>query len=322
MALLEVRDLTVDFVSRRGTLRAVEDISFSVDRGEAVAVVGESGSGKSVMAKSIVRINPEPPGRVVKGEILLDGENVLEMSDRELRAVRGRRIGMIFQDPLSSLDPVFTIGMQIREALQGTSTERASHQQRAVQLLDEVRINNAAERMGQFPHQFSGGMRQRVVAAIALAGGCDLLIADEPTTALDVTVQAQFLQLLKSVQQERGLATLFITHDLGVVARLCSRIIVMYSGRIVETGTAHEIFHSPKHPYTKALLASIPRLGQKDRVMQGIAGQPPDPMNRPGGCLFHPRCELATDRCTTEPPPVVTGPSGRYAECWEVGSTL
>jgi oligopeptide/dipeptide ABC transporter ATP-binding protein len=315
MSLLEVKDLSTHFSSRRGTIKAVDGVSFSLERGEALAVVGESASGKSVMARSLIRLIPQPPGKIVSGSVMLDGKDILKLGNRQLREIRGKRIGMVFQDPMRSLDPVFPVGSQIREAVR----EVHAGNKRVEELLTLVGIPNAETRRHHFPHQFSGGMRQRVVAAIAIAGNCDVLIADEPTTALDVTVQAQFLNMLAEIQERRGLAIIFITHDLGIVANVCQRVAVMYAGRIVETGTVSDIFHNAAHPYTQALLRSVPAVGAQLTRLVGIDGQPPDPFQRPKGCAFSPRCPMKMERCETDAPPLRVSPDGsRTAECWAV----
>jgi oligopeptide/dipeptide ABC transporter ATP-binding protein len=317
MSLLEVKHLSTHFSSRRGTIKAVDDVSFALDRGEALAVVGESASGKSVMARSLIRLIPEPPGKIVSGSVLLDGRDVLKLRGRQLREVRGKRIGMVFQDPMRSLDPVFSVGDQIGEAVRDSRDTG----KRVEELLTLVGIPNAETRKHHYPHQFSGGMRQRAVAAIAIAGNCDVLIADEPTTALDVTVQAQFLNMLVDIQEKRGLAIIFITHDLGIVANVCQRVAVMYAGRIVETGSVSDIFHRPAHPYTQALLRSVPAVGAQLTRLVGIDGQPPDPFGRPKGCAFAPRCPVRQERCDTDPPPLRRSFRGdRSAECWAVES--
>jgi oligopeptide/dipeptide ABC transporter ATP-binding protein len=317
--LLEVNDLSTHFRSRHGAIRAVDCVSFTLDRGESLAVVGESGSGKSVMARSLIGLIPDPPGKIVGGSVLLDGTDVLKLKPSQLRHVRGKRIGMIFQDPMRSLDPVFPVGTQISEGLGRDAGGGRRASDRVEELLALVGISNPASRRHHYPHEFSGGMRQRVGAAIAIAGNCDLLIADEPTTALDVTVQAQFLTVLAELQQVRNLAIIFITHDLGIVANVCQRVAVMYAGRIVETGSVRDIFQRPAHPYTRALLNSMPVIGAQLPRLIGIEGQPPDPFERPRGCAFSPRCPLRQDRCELEAPPTQRSPRGdRSVECWAV----
>ncbi|MET0446204.1 MAG: ABC transporter ATP-binding protein [Pseudorhodoplanes sp.] len=302
--LLEVRDLAVEFGVGRGALRAVDKVSFAVFPGETLAIVGESGSGKSVTALSLLQLIPSPPSRVKSGEILFDGRDLLKMSDKEIRAIRGNEIAMIFQEPMSSLNPSLTVGLQIAEPMQlhhGLSWKKALA--KAGELLKRVRIPDAASRVSAYPHQFSGGMRQRAMIAMALACKPKLIVADEPTTALDVTVQAQILSLLKDLTRETKAALVLITHDLGVVARYADRVCVMYAGRIVESGTAHEIYDHPSHPYTLGLMASIPRLDQDTQQrLVPIEGQPPDLAALPKGCAFQTRCRYVHDRCRQEAP--------------------
>ena len=302
--LLEVRNLAVEFGVGRGALRAVDQVSFDVAPGETLAIVGESGSGKSVTALSLLRLIPSPPSRVKSGEILFEGRDLLKLPETEIRAIRGNEIAMIFQEPMSSLNPSLTVGLQIAEPLQlhrGFSWKKALEMARG--LLSRVRIPDAESRAGAYPHQFSGGMRQRAMIAMALACQPKLIIADEPTTALDVTVQAQILSLLKDLTRETNAALILITHDLGVVARYADRVCVMYAGRIVESGTAHEIYEKPSHPYTLGLMASIPRLDQDEQQrLVPIEGQPPDLSALPLGCAFQPRCRFARDQCLQERP--------------------
>jgi oligopeptide transport system ATP-binding protein len=304
--LLEVRDLAVEFGVGRSALRAVDRVSFSVAPGETLAIVGESGSGKSVTALSLLRLIPSPPSRVKSGQILFNGRDLLKLSDKEIRAIRGNEIAMIFQEPMSSLNPSLTVGLQIAEPMQlhhGLSWKKAIA--KAGELLSRARIPDAASRVTAYPHQFSGGMRQRAMIAMALACKPKLIIADEPTTALDVTVQAQILSLLKDLTRETKAALVLITHDLGVVARYADRVCVMYAGRIVESGTAHEIYERPSHPYTLGLMASIPRLDQdaQERLVP-IEGQPPDLSALPQGCAFQARCRYVGERCRQESPPL------------------
>ena len=302
--LLSVRGLTTRFRTERGTVTAVDDVSFDVAAGETVAIVGESGSGKSVTALSILRLIPDPPGRIVSGQILFDGSDLLGLDDRGIRAIRGNRIAMIFQEPMSSLNPAITVGRQIGEPVnlhRGTPWEGALA--RARELLGLVRIPDAAARVNAYPHQFSGGMRQRAKIAMALACEPQLIIADEPTTALDVTVQAQILDLLQDLAKKANSALILITHDLGVVARYANRVIVMYGGRVVETAPAAELYARPAHPYTRGLMASIPRLdGDTRRRLVPIEGSPPDLAALPPGCAFAARCKLASERCRSERP--------------------
>ncbi|HPU50896.1 MAG TPA: ABC transporter ATP-binding protein [Burkholderiaceae bacterium] len=303
-ALLSVRGLTTRFRTERGTVTAVDDVSFEVNSGETVAIVGESGSGKSVTALSILRLIPDPPGKIVSGEIIFDGTDLVKLDDKGIRAIRGDRIAMIFQEPMSSLNPSITVGRQIAEPVnlhRGTPWGKAL--ERARELLSLVRIPDAATRVSAYPHQFSGGMRQRAMIAMALACEPQLIIADEPTTALDVTVQAQILDLLQDLSRKARSALILITHDLGVVARYADRVIVMYGGRVVETAPAADLYARPSHPYTRGLMASIPRLdGDTGRRLVPIEGQPPDLSALPPGCAFAPRCRQANDQCRAERP--------------------
>ncbi|SEF81924.1 peptide/nickel transport system ATP-binding protein/oligopeptide transport system ATP-binding protein [Actinacidiphila yanglinensis] len=301
--LLEVRDLHVEFHTRDGVARAVNGVDYSVNAGETLAVLGESGSGKSVTAQTIMGILDMPPGRITQGEILFHGQDMLTMSAEQRRKIRGRKIAMIFQDALSSLNPVLSVGYQLGEMFrvhQGMSRKQA--RAKSIELMDRVRIPAAKERIGDYPHQFSGGMRQRIMIAMALALEPELIIADEPTTALDVTVQAQVMDLLAELQREYNMGLILITHDLGVVADVADKIAVMYAGRIVETSPVHDIYARPAHPYTKGLLRSIPRLDQKGQELYAIKGLPPNLTRIPGGCAFHPRCPMAQDVCATDVP--------------------
>ncbi|MFF3767853.1 ABC transporter ATP-binding protein [Streptomyces sp. NPDC001922] len=301
--LLEVRDLHVEFHTRDGIAKAVNGVNYSVAPGETLAVLGESGSGKSVTAQAIMGILDMPPGRIPQGEILFQGRDMLTMSNEERRKIRGAKMAMIFQDALSSLNPVLSVGYQLGEMFrvhQGLSRKEAKA--KAVELMDRVRIPAAKQRVGDYPHQFSGGMRQRIMIAMALALEPDLIIADEPTTALDVTVQAQVMDLLAELQQEFNMGLILITHDLGVVADVADKIAVMYAGRIVETAPVHELYKRPAHPYTRGLLDSIPRLDQKGQDLYAIKGLPPNLLKIPSGCAFNPRCPKAEDSCRTEVP--------------------
>ncbi|GER81559.1 MAG: ABC transporter ATP-binding protein [Thermogemmatispora sp.] len=303
--LLEVNNLKTYFFTRSGVVKAVDDVSFTMRPGEALGVVGESGSGKSVTALSIIRLVASPPGKIVGGEILFNGENILEKNNDEMTELRGSKISMVFQDPMTSLNPVFTIGYQIAETVKrhrkGISNDQAW--QRAVEMLDLVRIPDARRRAKNYPHEFSGGMRQRVMIAIALACNPQLLIADEPTTALDVTIQAQILELMKGLAKEFGTALMLITHDLGVVAGTCEHVIVMYAGHIVESAPVRQIFQTPAHPYTIGLLQSIPRLDEKRGTrLTPIPGQPPDLSREIIGCPYAPRCPRVQPRCRQERP--------------------
>ena len=300
--LLQVRDLRTYFFTRAGVVKAVDGVSFAVQRGEIVGLVGESGSGKSNVCLSILNMVPKPAGRIVSGEILLEGTDLLSLDEREMRAVRGRDISMILQDPLSSLNPVYTVGDQVSEAIATHHPVRgADLRRRVIDALQKVHIPGAPARRKDYPHQFSGGMRQRVMAAIAVSCAPKLLIADEPTTALDVTIQAQFLQLMRELRGS-DMGILYVTHDLGVVAQLCDRVLVMYAGRIVESGPVEQIFRAPRHPYTAALIGSVPVLGGRRGRLYQIEGQPPDPLAQPVGCRFAPRCPRADERCHAEEP--------------------
>jgi peptide/nickel transport system ATP-binding protein len=313
-ALLEVRDLFVEFRTRDGVAKAVNGVSYRVDAGETLAVLGESGSGKSVTAQAIMGILDTPPGHVQGGQIFYQGRDLLTMPENERRQIRGRRIAMVFQDALSALNPVLTVGYQVTETLRTRlGMAKPAARERAVQLMDMVRIPAARQRLDQYPHEFSGGMRQRVMIAMALALQPEVLIADEPTTALDVTVQAQIMDLLAELRRELGMALILITHDLGVVAGVADRIAVMYAGRIVEHADVFQLYRAPAHPYTKGLLASIP--GSYGGDLPTIAGLPPSLMAIPPGCPFHPRCPYAQPACqTTVPEPVALG-AGRVSAC-------
>ncbi|MFJ4535978.1 ABC transporter ATP-binding protein [Streptomyces tibetensis] len=303
--LLEVRDLHVEFHTRDGVAKAVNGVNYTVSSGETLAVLGESGSGKSVTAQAIMGILDMPPGRIPQGQILYRGEDMLTMSGDARRKIRGRKIAMIFQDALSALNPVLSVGYQLGEMFrvhQGLSKKEAKA--KAIELMDRVKIPAAKERVGDYPHQFSGGMRQRIMIAMALALEPDLIIADEPTTALDVTVQAQVMDLLAELQREYNMGLILITHDLGVVADVADKIAVMYAGRIVETAPVHELYKRPAHPYTKGLLESIPRLDQKGQELYAIKGLPPNLTRIPSGCAFNPRCPQAQDICRTDVPPL------------------
>jgi oligopeptide transport system ATP-binding protein len=326
-SLLGIHDLHTEFRTGAGVVRAVDGVSWSVDPGETVAIVGESGSGKSVTALSVLRLIPDPPGRIVGGEVWFGGRDLMLLSPEEMREVRGGEIGMVFQEPMTSLNPVLTIGRQITETLeQHRGMDRAAAYQRAVELLVLVGIADGARRLKQYPHQLSGGMRQRVMIAIALACEPKLIIADEPTTALDVTIQAQILELMKALTRRLGVALVIITHNLGVVARYANRVNVMYAGRIVESGAAGDIYHRPRHPYTMALLRSVPRLDRPRQArLDPVDGQPPDLTRLDAGCAFRPRCRFAIEACATARPALdaVDGPA-HFAACFrslEIGAT-
>jgi oligopeptide/dipeptide ABC transporter ATP-binding protein len=315
--LLDVRDLRAYFFTRYGVGKAVDGVSFVVYEAETLGIVGESGSGKSVTALSIVRALPRPAGRIVSGAIHFEGRDLLRVSDAEMRRLRGRRIGTILQDPMMSLDPVFSIGDQVGEPLRWhLGMSGAARRERVIQLLREVRIAMPSVRVTEYPHQMSGGMRQRIVGAMAIACAPKLLIADEPTTALDVTIQAQFLDLLADLKATHGLAMILITHDLGVVARVCDRVAVMYGGRIVETAPVRELLASPAHPYTQALVGSVPRVTERREDLDAIDGQPPDVRRLPAGCTFHPRCRYASERCRAEYPREAEVNPGHRVKCW------
>jgi oligopeptide transport system ATP-binding protein len=316
--LLEVKNLKTQFFTQNGVVKAVDDVSFYVMPGETLGVVGESGCGKSMTGLSIMRLIPTPPGKIVAGEIMFNGSDILKMSDEQVRSIRGNDIAMIFQDPMTSLNPVLTINRQISEALQ-LHLGMNKHQARArtIELLKMVGIPNAEERIDQYPHQFSGGMRQRVMIAMALSCNPKLLIADEPTTALDVTIQAQILDLMRILQTERDTGVILVTHSMGVVAGMSDRIQVMYAGHIVETGSTEEIFANPRHPYTVGLLKSIPRLDQRRRTkLEPIRGLPPDLIDLPDMCPFVPRCNYAREKCEQKNPPLLEVGPGHWAACW------
>lgn len=316
--ILDVNNLKTQFFTQDGVVHAVNGISYTVDEGETVAIVGESGSGKSVGVMSLIRLIPQPPGKIVDGTVMFDGQDLLTLSEEELRRIRGNRIAMIFQDPMTSLNPVLTIGRQITEAIElHMGMNREESRKRAVELLELVGIPGAAARLDDYPHQFSGGMRQRVMIAMGLSCDPQLLIADEPTTALDVTIQAQIVDLVNRLKEELGMAVIWITHDLGVVAGMAERVIVMYSGFIVEEAPVDEIYAQPRHPYTLGLLRSIPRLdlGRQKRLVP-IDGLPPDLLEAPTSCPFAPRCAFAIDKCLEENPPLLEISPGRKTACW------
>jgi peptide/nickel transport system ATP-binding protein len=321
--LLQVSDLQTHFFTFRGTrvIRAVDGVSFSLSDGETLGLVGESGCGKTTTCLSIVGLLP-PSGRFVGGSIEFEGQDLTRLSARAMQRVRGRRIAMILQDPMASLNPLFTIYRQVAEpAFFHQRIRGRSLKERVESLLRSVRIPSPATRMREYPHQMSGGMRQRIVGAIALSGGPKLIIADEPTTNLDVTIQAQYLDLLKDIQRETGVALIFVTHDLGIVARMCDKVAVMYAGKIVEYRPVRQLFNDPKHPYTKALLGSVPKLGSKE-PLDTIPGQPPNLARLPSGCHFHPRCAAAMPRCALEEPGGFGVGDGGMARCWLVDSEV
>jgi len=317
-ALLEVQNLSTHYVSAKGTrvVRAVEDVSLRVEAGETLGIVGESGSGKSTLALTILRLLP-PAARIPNGRMLFEGEDLLQKSDAEMRRVRGKRIAMILQDPMASLNPLFTIGDQVAEPLRvHEGATRATAWRRACELLKAVRIPSPQARLSQHPHEMSGGMRQRIVGAIGISCEPRLLIADEPTTSLDLTIQAQYLNLLRELQRAHGLALIFITHNLGIVAKMCDQLAVMYAGRVVEQGSVRQIFKAPAHPYTRALLSSIPRMTDGRQRLTAIDGQPPDLSQLPPGCAFAPRCPSALDQCRQAEPPEVVGGETSRVRCW------
>ena len=317
--LLEIDNLYTQFFTSAGTVRAVDGISYIVEEGETVAIVGESGCGKSVSALSILRLIPDPPGRIVEGSIRFMGNDLLQLSDAEIRHVRGREIAMVFQEPMTSLNPVLTIGRQLTETLtHHLNMDDNAARARALELLDLVGISDPDRRLGQYPHHLSGGMRQRVMIAMALCCEPKLIIADEPTTALDVTIQAQILELMKELTRNMGVALIIITHNLGVVARYADRVNVMYAGRIIERGSALDIYHNPAHPYTLALLRSVPRMDQpRKEKLDPVEGQPPDLTTLDEGCSFRPRCRYAVDRCAEENPLLEPVGDGHFSACWE-----
>ncbi len=317
MSLLQVKNLVVEFPNRRGTLRAIDNISFDIAPGEILGVVGESGAGKSLTGASIIGLL-EPPGRIASGEVLLEGSRIDNLNNDQLRHIRGRKIGAIFQDPLTSLNPLYSVGKQLTETIQAhLPVSNAEARKRAIDLLKDTGIPAAEQRIDHYPHQFSGGMRQRVVIALALAAEPKLIVADEPTTALDVSIQAQIISLLKNICKNRGAAVMLITHDMGVIAETCDRVAVMYAGRIVEIGPVHDVINNPAHPYTAGLMASIPDITQDREYLNQIDGAMPRLNAIPVGCAFNPRCPKVFDRCKTERP-VLANAGATRAACWLV----
>ncbi len=314
--LLEVRNLKVEFHTPEAVVRAVRGVSFNIDAGESFGVIGESGSGKTVTALAILGLVPAPYGRIVEGEIFFKGENLVKKGKEEMRKIRGKNIGMIFQDPTTSLNPVLPVSTQLGEHLEEHfHYKKEEIHDRMVTLLDDVGIKPAAERLPNYPHQLSGGMKQRLMIAISMACSPALIIADEPTTNLDVTIQAQILRLLEELKKQFNASVLYITHNLGIVARICERVAVMYAGKIVETGTVRQILKNPQHPYTKGLLKSTPRIGVKE-VLNPIPGLPPNMITVPSGCSFHPRCPYVMDRCRLDEPQLKDIGEGRLVSCW------
>ena len=314
--LLEVRDLSIHFFTEEGVVRAVENVSLEIYPSEILGLVGESGCGKSVTGLSLLRLIPIPPGQIVNGDIFFDGRSLLNLDEKEIQRVRGNDISMIFQEPMTSLNPVFTIGDQIMEAIiLHQELDKTAARKRAIEMLDRVKIPSPDKMIDSYPHQLSGGMRQRAMIAMALSCQPKLLIADEPTTALDVTIQAQVLQLLEEIQREMGMSVLLITHDLGVVAEIADRVAVMYAGRILEYGPIEAIFGKMRNPYTRGLMHSIPQLTEKKTRLNAISGQVPDPMNLPAGCKFHPRCDLMIEDCKHEEPPLFQVNGDHFSRC-------
>lgn len=316
--LLEVRDLKTHFFTQAGVVKAVDGVSYDLEEGETLGLVGESGCGKSVSALSIMRLIPDPPGKTVGGEVIFDGQDLLKLPDYQMRRVRGKQISMVFQEPMTSLNPVLSIQRQLTESLElHLSMSKTDARREAVRRLEQVGIPDPERRLKQFPHQFSGGMLQRVMIAMALSCNPRLIIADEPTTALDVTIQAQILELMKNLSREYGVSLIIITHNLGVVARYADRVNIMYAGKIIERGTARDIYRNPSHPYTLGLLNSVPRLDlPRKEKLDPIEGQPPDLMNLPAGCSFRERCRFSIDRCAEEIPPLQSVSAGHFSACF------
>ena len=317
--VLTVEDLRTYFTTRWGTVKAVDGISFDLRRGETLGIVGESGCGKSVTMLSLMRLIPIPPGRIISGSIVLDGEDIIPISEQEMAKIRGSKIALIIQDPMTSLNPVFSIGNQVEEAIRiHQDIPKRTVKERALEVLRKVNIPAAEIRAKDYPHQMSGGMRQRVVGAIAISCQPQVLIADEPTTSLDVTIQAQYLKLLKDIQKDSNLSIIFITHDFGIVAKMCDRVAVMYAGRIVEHGSVRDIFNNPSHPYTEALLASVPKMDRDVERLYSIEGQPPPLHDLPVGCAFADRCPDVMDKCREQYPDSMAVSEGHIASCWKL----
>jgi len=317
-ALLSVKNLKTYFYTKDGVVKAVDGIDFEINEGEMLGMVGESGCGKSVSALSIMRLLPMPPAKIINGEIHFKGINILKIDEPEMRKIRGKNISMIFQEPMTSLNPVYTIGKQIAEAIrlhQGLNEAKA--REKTIEMLKLVEIPEPSRRLKEYPHQMSGGMRQRVMIAMALSCNPDLLIADEPTTALDVTIQAQILDLISKLQRELGTSVLIITHNLGVIAEMANRVIVVYAGKAIEAADVHEVFRHPRHPYTQGLLRSVPQLDMnRELKLQTIEGMVPDALNFPNGCRFHPRCPFVSKKCRIEEPPLTNTGNGHEVRCW------
>jgi len=315
--LLSVENLKTYFFTKSGVVKAVDGVTFSVSPGEALGIAGESGSGKSITCLSLVRLVPQPAGRIVGGKVLFQGEDLLIKKEEEMRELRGKTIAMILQDPLTSLNPVFTIGNQVGEVFKLNGDKKwKTIRAKAIDILNRVKIPSAEQRLNDYPFQFSGGMRQRVLAAVGIARKPKLLIADEPTTSLDVTIQDQFLRLLKELQQRTEMSLILVTHDLGVVAETCDRVAIMYAGRIVEIGSVERVYHAPAHPYTNALMKALPKLRGRTKRLYQIEGEPPNLYDLPSGCRFHPRCPMAKDICREKYPPEVLVSGGGAAACW------
>lgn len=317
-SILQVENLVTTFQSGGKIIRAVDNCSFNVTKGKTLGIVGESGSGKSVTSLSIMRLVPDPPGKITSGKIIFEGANLLDLSERQMRSLRGNKMAMIFQEPMTSLNPVYTIGNQISEVfiLHKQATAKQAREL-SIEMLKQVRIPSPEKRIDEYPHQLSGGMRQRVMIAMSLACKPNLLIADEPTTALDVTIQSQILALMNELQEQNNMAIILITHDFGVVAQTCDDVAVMYAGRIVEKATVHDIFKDPKHPYTKSLLNAIPRLGEKKKHLNTIQGHVPSLGDLPQGCRFQNRCPVASGECRVADPPLETKENGRQVACYK-----
>lgn len=316
--ILTVENLKIVFNTYAGTVQAVNDVSFELNKGETIGIVGESGCGKSVTSSAIMGLIPSPPGKIASGRILFEGQDLVTMDEKALQRIRGNQISMIFQDPMTSLNPVLTVGLQLAESFMlHQKLSKKTALEKAVEMLKLVGIPAPEARIHQYPHQMSGGMRQRVMIAMALACSPRILIADEPTTALDVTVQAQIMELMKKLNTELSTAVILITHDLGIVAGMCSRVLVMYAGQVVESAPVQELYANPQHPYSWGLLQSVPRPDMKRRTLASIAGQPPDFLSLPPGCAFMPRCRFAMENCK-QPPPAVNVSEGRICRCWLV----